>query len=389
MSVIFVEGFTGYPREAAATSLTSSLLAGGYLLPTAVNAGTPTYPAGSGYSIVADPIFADRNILRFLPQSTTSQIEQALTWNYNLAANPAKVVLGFTLLVNIHQPAAKSNWQVMIGSPNMSVVPATGLPRGTALMTEAFATLDFNNSVVAAPNAAILVPGNSTSPAATQFTSAVTHHCELFLESDVNRVRLYLDGVLVADGPFNGNLPLMNAGFSIHSNKKVAGANNWVDIGNIYTLAIDSVHTGPLGPAARVIEIAPTADVQAQWARDEAKFASNAAVAGQLFTQVNDFLTAMDVGTTDLYAGPPGIAGNAAQIFGVGIKVAAKSLTDNTHAMKTTVRMNGVSLDSSEFALPLQTNSTTVRDASINPATNAIWKPAEVSAGQFGYKLSK
>ena len=62
MSVIFVEGFTGYPREAA-TSATSSLLAGGYLLPTAVNGVTPTYPAGSGYNIIADPIFADRNVL--------------------------------------------------------------------------------------------------------------------------------------------------------------------------------------------------------------------------------------------------------------------------------------------------------------------------------------
>lgn len=393
MSVLFVEGFTGFPRETGINSANSSLLTGGYLLPTTVNDNSGSYPTGSGYSIVPDPIFADRNLLRMQQQNTSSVVEEGINVSYGATPNPAKVVLGFTVTMTT-EALAKYLFSLLIGSAysatnpqNAMMYTSAGAGRTRSLMTEVFAAIDFNNPATASPNAGILVPGNAASAAAVPFTPNVQHHIELLLEQDVNRIRMYLDGVLVGDAAFPGTLANMNTGFCIALRKQVSGT-KYADIGNIYALAVDAVHTGPLGPAARVLEVAPNADAAVQWQRDETKYASNTAVVSQNYNNT-DFVSAMDAGTTDLFSLPPSVGANAAQIYGVGIKVAAKSLTDATHAIKATVKVNGVSLDSTEAALPIGGSQVFVRDASINPNTNAIWKPAEVSAGQFGYKLSK
>lgn len=395
MAVIFVEGFTGFPRESA-TSALSSLLSGGYLLPTTYNDGNAPYPAASRYDVLADAIFADRNVMRMIKNSTSATAQEVgINVPYNFATNPAKVVLGFTLTCGMPANAtAKYANSILIGTAYSPSYPrfammytATGAARTKALVSETFAVIDFNDSATAAPNAGIKVPSSGTA-SAFPFTPNAQHHVELLIEQDVNRIRMYVDGTLAGDGAFAGEVGNMNSGFAIVTRSQTTGADKYAEVGNIYALAVDSVHTGPLGPTARVLEFAPASDAAVQWGRDESKYASNAAVVAQNFNG-SDFVTAMDVGTTDLFNAPTGVGANAAQVFGVGIKVAAKSLTDATHAIKATVKVNGVSLDSAEAALPLNTNTVFTRDGSINPNTNAVWKPTEVAAGQFGYKLSK
>lgn len=395
MAVIFVEGFTGFPRETATAAL-SSLLSGGYLLPTTYNDNNAPYPVVSRYDVLADAIFADRNVLRMIKNNASATAtEEGINVAYNFETNPAKVVLGFTLTCGMPANAtAKYANSILIGTAYSQANPrfammynAAGVARTRSLLTETFAVIDFNDSATAAPNAGVKVPSKGT-VSAFPFTPNAQHHVELLIEQDVNRVRMYVDGTLVGDGTFAGEVANMNSGFAIVARSQTTGTDKYAEVGNIYALAVDSIHTGPLGPTARVLEFAPASDAAVQWSRDESKYASNAALVGQNFNG-SDFVTAMDAGTTDLFNSPAGVGANAAQVFGVGIKVAAKSLTDTTHAIKATVRVNGVSLDSTEAALPLNTNTVFTRDGSINPGTNAVWKPAEVSTGQFGYKLSK
>lgn len=398
MAVLFVEGFTGYPRESNILADASSLLSGGYMLPTALGNNSAPYYGGNRYSIVPDAIFADRNVLRMQsvpPNNTLGEL--GINMKHGAATNPPKAVLGFTVTATT-PAAAKYDYQLVFGTAYNPDLPADSLmytaaavPRKTALLTEAFAMINFNATSVAYPEAGIALPGNSSSVAATTFSPNVLHHVEFVLEQDVNRVRMYLDGTLIADGTFPGKLTNLNSGFAITTKTKVANqpiaSTINVEIGNLFYLAIDSVHTGPLGPGARVLEVAPISDADVQWQRDDS-YASNAEVVAQNYNG-NNFLTAMDAGTTDLFNMPAGVSTNATQIYGIGVKMAAKSLTDSTHAIKATSKYAGVTADSTEAALPLNVNAVLTRDMSVNPSTNKIWTPAEVSAGQFGYKLSK
>lgn len=378
MAVLMAEGFKMFPLEANATYLSSSLLKGGWsLLQTVSNAANVTTQS---YDIVADSVFPDRSALRINNTSTATLTAISASWDYGLAAPIPKVLVGFTMLMTppVANPSTKYDVAFGVGPLGAHVV-------GSGIVdSRLFFRVHFANATVAAPLGALQVPGSTLTPTTIEWGRL--YHVELLLESDSNRIRVYLDGTLVGDAPYAGTVADLTKGFSFIRYKAVAGVFSW-DVANIYAVQIDAVHTGPFGPSARVLEVAPTSDAVAQFQRDTTKYASNAAVVGQDVNST-DFVSAMDSGTKDLFNGAASVASSAAQIYGVAIKVRAQSFTTAGHNLRTKVSFNGVELDNTNnMSLPVTAMATFVRDASINPQTSAKWLPSDIAAAQFGYQL--
>lgn len=377
MAIIMAEGFKMYPLETAATYLTSSLLKGGWTLLTTASTNAAS-TSNQSFAIVPDTIFPDRAVLRFNNVSVTSRQSTSASWDFG--ASPAKVLLGFTVLMVPPVATPTTKYEASFGVGPLRYHVAGAAPVDSRL----FFRVNFNQASIAAPLGALMVPGETTTGTTVEWNR--TYHIELLLESDVNRIRLYLDGVLAGDAAYAGTVADLTKGFTIFSSRAVPGAFSF-EIGNIYAAQIDSVHTGPFGPAARVLEVAPTVDSTVQFQRDTAKYGSNAAVVGQDVNST-DFVTAMDSGTKDLFNGASSLATSAAQVYGVAIKVRAQSFTADGHNMRTKVAFNGVELDNTtNIPLLVSGPTTAVRDASINPQTSAKWVPADIATAKFGYML--
>jgi len=333
MAILMAEGFKMYPPETAATYQSSSLLKGGWSLLTTVASYAPS-TSNQSYAIQADSIFPDRAVLRL--NNTTASTPQAISasWDFGLSSPPAKVLIGFTMLMvsPVATPTIKYDVAYGVGPAGYHVANVT--PADARLFFRVY----FAHASVAAPLGALLVPGSTLTATTIEWNR--TYHVELLLESDTNRIRMYLDGVLVGDAAYAGTVSDLTKGFCFFRNRAVAGVFPW-EIGNIYAAQIDSVHTGPFGPAALVLEVAPTVDSTVQFQRDSVKYASNAAVVGQDVNST-DFVTAMDSGTKDLFNGSSNLATSAAQVYGVAIKVRAQSFTTDGHNLRTKVAFNGV-----------------------------------------------
>lgn len=382
MAILFVEGFTGVPRVAnGGWANTHPLYALGWTL-NAKHSGTRNVSASDGNvvaSVEADPAFASRSQVSLQKTSSSSlSLVQQMTQAFDTSGYQ-KYVIGGMFMVSTTDTSAAGGYAVISG--------AVQFPSST----DSFPTSDIF--------AQFYVPNNGadgTASATIVSQSLVTPllkkdkwtHFEVFIEQDTDRVRVYLDGTLVLDYTYTGTFGSATGGMSLTALRSTAQYGVFATkFSNIYLLGCDDVHTGPLGPGARVLELPPQADFATTWDRPAA-YASNAAVLQQYFNATApSFLTTADT-TPDLYKGPDAVAANAATVYGVAMKVNAMTMAEGNHAIAAAAQYGASSsVGPRSYNLQLGTLKPLVLDISKNPATAARWTPSEITAAGIGIKM--
>lgn len=376
MAVLFAEGFTGLPVNNVSSLSTGYLDTMGYVVDGRTNT-TSGLSAAYTVGIEADDIFADRRQLRF---GRTS-------------AAPATN----NFWINIRKPFDVSGHQKFV---------IGGMAKAVSSVTTGDIYLIFSDSVAWASSIPsnnlwfqLRWPANGTSGAVHNGPGAVQYpsdklvidqwvHFEVLIEPDVNRIRVYLDGVLSYDDTRTFYLSV-NPGvtFTIYMAAPINATNRDVKLSNLYILGVDDVHTGPLGPATRILEVAPPTDLEVEWKRPTS-FSQNAEVLSQYFNATSPaYLTASEP-LTDLYTGIDAVAANAAEVYGAALKVRAQSMAIGTHTITGVTKAEDQTADSSQIGtLALATPNAFSFDLSINPATEEVWEPAEVTTAGFGFRL--
>lgn len=393
MSVLFAEGFTSLARQTIAfpnvlTAAQSQLLPlykAGWLAYSVVN-GTSASGASSQAIIQADPIFATRNKLNLRKNAATTftwltTMHQAMDTSAN-----DKFVIGFMcqFVPTTSSATAGPSICVMDGSL-LAAPPANSTATPSGLLCRFYLPTDG------------VTPGIAYSAAGTETTTSdqlkanTDIHFEIFVETDVQRLRAYANGILILDVAYTGTFKTKNGfGVGMWTGNNANNGNGAHDMifSNMYVLGVDAVHTGVLGPATRVIETAPATDVDVHFDR-QGSFASNAAVMAQMFDTTNGgILTASVAGTYDIYNAPDAVAANAAQVYGAGIKTLAMSMTEGSHALRPAIKDNvGVAEVGAEIPLTIGVQQFKFADMSVNPRTSQIWTPAQLQSVGFGIKL--
>ncbi|QGF20874.1 hypothetical protein JT354_gp51 [Serratia phage JS26] len=379
MAVLFAEGFSGGARGST-TFINSSLTSMGYT-PKVLNGGTTDMTNGSqwGIGIVPDAVFADRN--RALLRSTNNASQWFAQAMKSIDTRGfEKFVVGF--VAETTSLATSQSTQILLHGANLITNSGT-------VPSDNIIGIQIPNDT--SGNAVIFYPGGSSQIPAAGLKKGTPLHVEALIEQDVDRTRIYVNGSLVADYSDARNYASATGGFSFSARLPVAITNSLTGVyfSNIYVLGLDTVHTGILGPAARVLEIAPPGDMDVHWKRPDG-YATNAEVMGQMFNQNSPaYLAAGAVNDYDVYSAPSAVVANAAQVFGAGMKINAMTMAAGTHTIKPVVKTtaSGVKEVGNEVTLQLGTLTPLFMDLSTNPDTGAIWSPSAVSAAGFGVKL--
>lgn len=331
-------------------------------------------------SIEADPTFATRSQVALTKTSANGSLSlvQQMTQSLDTSGFQKYVIGGLFMVTNTDTSAA-GGYAIISG--------AAQFPSSTG----SYPTSDIF--------AQFLVPNNGadgTASATIQNQSLTTPllkkdkwtHFEVFIEQDTDRVRVYLDGTLVLDYAYTGTFGRATGGISLTAlrNPAQTGVFN-TKFSNIYLLGCDDVHTGPLGPGARVLELPPQADFATTWDRPAA-YASNAAVLQQYFNATNPAYLTTGVPTADLYKGPDAVTANAATVYGVAMKVNAFTMAEGTHDIAAAARYGTTdAVGPRSYGLTLGTLKPYTLDISKNPATAARWTPSEITAAGIGIKM--
>lgn len=381
MAVLFAEGFTGVPR--ASTPLnTTSLTKLGYIFK-AFNNGTSDVTSNASWNaqVAADPVFPDRNRMALQSANSTYQWEAQARMPIDTTGFD-KFVIGFTAETFSATALSTTFTQIML-TDNTQITTSNALPGGLIV------GVSVNNDGVTAGSVFHDTAGGSTPLASAM--KAKLMHIEALIEQDVDRIRVYVDGVLVQDYTYTGTFAKTDGGFSLIARYPVGQANALTGVwfSNVYVLGVDAVHTGVLGPATRILEIAPQTDKAVEWKRPDA-YASNAAVLQQYFdTATPAYLTTGGV-ATDLYAGLDAVGQNAAAVHGVAFKLQAMTMAEGDHSISSAVSYSSSqAIGAKEYPLALGVLNTFVMDMSKNPATNARWTPQDIANAGFGFKLIK
>lgn len=381
MAVLFAEGFTGVPRATSGLNL-SALNKLGYIFK-AFNNGTSdvTNAAAWTTSVAADPVFADRN--RMALQTTDSRY----TWIAQ-ARMPVdttgfeKFVIGFTAETFSATAVATTFLQIML-TGNTQVTTSNALP------SDLIVGVSVNNDGVS--TGYVFHDAASGSQPLPTALKAKLMHIEALIEQDVDRIRVYVDGVLVQDYTYTGTFAKADGGFGIAARFPTAQANgsSGVYFSNVYMLGVDATHPGILGPATRILEVAPQTDKAVEWKHPDA-YASNAAVLQQYFDAANPAYLTTGGPATDFYGGLDAVGQNAAAVHGAVFKLQAMTMAEGTHTLASAVEYNGTeSIGTKEYPLTLATLNNFVMDVSKNPVTNARWTPQEIANAGFGFSLIK
>lgn len=388
MAVLFAEGFTGIARADRnfVEGITDPMYKLGWQLQ-GRHSGTSAIASDGNVKtqIVADPIFATRNVYRMAKTGSSTvgffnQARQTID-----TRGFTKFVIGGVFQYDTAATDGNSGY-IDIGGPTLWTSSASGFPFG-----DVFAQLIIPNNGANGQAQAVIDGSNSlvTSP---ELVKGKPVHFEVLLEIDVKRCRVYLNGTLTLDITLPSAYVFAKADSGISlifmAYPQSASAPLTCAWSNIYLLGIDSVHTGILGPATRVLEVAPATDVDVHFDRPDS-FATNAAVMAQNFDATTPgMLTAGDPGVYDIYNSPDAVAANAAQVYGAGFRVLAMSMAEGSHALKPTVKnATGVEEVGAEMPLTLGSTRSGFMDMSVNPATSAIWTPSQLRDVGFGIKL--
>lgn len=388
MAILGVEGFTGVPRASrnfqdGAVDPMASL---GWTFQGRFS-GTSIITADGNVQtqIVADPVFASRNVYKMAKTgtSTVDFVDQARlsidTRGYS------KFVFGGVFQYDTVANDANSVW-VCLGGPTLWSSSRSPYPN-----SDIFAELNIPNNG-GAGTAYGVMGTTQVQQQSPELVKGKPIHFEVLLEEDSRRCRVYLNGTLTLDMslPSGYSFAKQDSGISLimlctpPGSTASAFSVSW---SNIYFLGVDAVHTGVLGPGARVIEAAPAADLAVQFVRPST-YASNAAVLAQMFNATApDYLTAGEPGT-DLYTGINAVAANASKVYGAAMKVNATTMAEGTHTIAAAARSGATDwISPKTYTLTLGAIKPFVMDASVNPATGAVWTPAEVTASGIGFSL--
>lgn len=375
MAVLYAEGFSSLPRASSAFGVTS-LTTLGYT-PQVLNNGNSNVTTNTAWqaAIEPDPTFGDRSRI------TMKCTNNAYNWIASLrkpldTRGFNKFVIGFVGRVESALTTASVRLAITPGLPTTSAsLPADML---------AYVNIPLDGTTKG------YVAGYGTAPFTIDVVKNQEFHMEVLIEDDVDRLRVYIDGVLKVDITYTANFASATGGFTLSTwlPATMANVSTGGAFSNIYVLGIDAVHTGTLGAAARVLEIAPPGDMDVQWKRPDS-YATNAAVMAQMFNSASpDYLAASNVGDYDVYSAPSAVAANAVQVFGAGIKINAMTMAAGSHTIKPVVKTaTGVHEIGTEAPLQLGVLNPIFVDASVNPDTNAIWTPSALTASGFGMKL--
>lgn len=392
MSVQYVDGFTSLTRQTMSFPNATTTAAGqgtvlykaGWLPYSIVN-GTSAGGASSQAIIQADPLFPSRNKLNLRKNATA-----AFTWTTVMAqaietAPYDKFVVGFMCQVAGSTASATLGPSVcVLDGSILTTAPPNSTTAPPGMLCRFFLPTDGATAGIAYSAA-----GTETATS-DQLKANVDTHYELFIETDVQRLRAYANGVLVLDVTYTGTFKTKNGiGLGMWTGNNANNGQGNIDVifSNLYVLGVDAVHTGVLGPGARVLEVAPQTDFSVQWDRPTG-YASNAAV----LQQYNDasapgYLTTGQA-ATDLYVGPDAVAANAATVYGAALKSYGMTMADGTHVLTAATQYqgtNGQSAKSATLQLGAMTNYTF--DISLNPKTGLKWTPSEITAAAMGIKL--
>lgn len=377
MAVLFAEGFSGVPR--ASTGFAATALASLGYIGKVVNNSTSDVTTNTSFqvAIVPDVTFGDRSRITML--STNN----AFPWMAQLrkpldTSGFTKFVIGF--VARVESPITNTPAVRIMLSGNTPITSSATAPADM---------LGYVNIPVDGTTKGY-VAGYGTAPVTIDVVKGQEFHFEVLIEEDVDRLRIYIDGALKIDMTYTGTFASATGGFSLDTWLPAALANQatGASYSNVYVLGLDAVHTGTLGPAARIIEVAPPGDMDVHWTRPDS-YTTNAAVLAQAFSDpAPDYLAASNIGDYDVYSAPSAVAANAAQVFGAGFKVNAMTMASGTHTIKPVVKTaSGVHEIGKEAALQLGVIQPIFVDASVNPDTNAVWTPSAVSVSGFGIKL--
>jgi len=381
MAVLFAEGFTGIPRIASVNLGASSLTKLGYAVK-AFNNGTSDVTNNASWTmgIAADPVFADRNRMALFSNNGNFQWESQARMPMDTSGFE-KFVIGFTA-----ETFANANATVPV---QIMLTDNTPITTSNALPTGLIVAVDVPNDVTKV--ATVFHNSADGSTPVPTVTKAKLMHIEALIEQDVDRIRVYVDGVLVQDYTYTGTFASASGGFSLIARFPVAQANITAGVyfSNVYMLGLDALHTGVLGPATRILEIAPQTDKDVEWKHPDA-YASNAAVLQQMFDAATPAYLTTGGPATDFYAGLDAVGQNAAAVHGAAFKVQAMTMAEGTHTLASAVSFNGTeAIGTKEYPLTLAVLNTFVMDVSKNPATNAKWTPQEIANAGFGFSLVK
>ncbi|ENZ5742893.1 hypothetical protein pEpSNUABM08_34 [Erwinia phage pEp_SNUABM_08] len=382
MAVLFAEGFSGVQRASGATLTATPLTKLGYI-GKAFNNNTSDVTNNTSWTaqIAADPVFADRNRLAIASSNNTYQWEAQLRMPLDTRGFE-KFVIGFTAETFSATAVASTFTQIML-TGNTQITNSNSLP------SDLIVGVSVNNDGVSAGTVF-----HNTADGSTPLPSvlkAKLMHIEALIEQDVDRIRVYVDGVLVQDYTYTGTFASADGGFGLVARYPVGQANSSTGVwfSNVYMLGLDAIHTGVLGPATRILEVAPQTDKAVEWKHPDA-YASNAAVLQQYFDAANPAYLTTGGPATDLYGGLDAVGQNAAAVHGAVFKMQAMTMAEGEHTLASAVEYNGTkAIGAKEYPLILATLNNFVMDVSKNPVTNAKWTPQEIANAGFGFSLIK
>jgi hypothetical protein len=392
MSVQYVDGFTSLARQTVsfpnpvtiAAAQASVLYKAGWQAYSIIN-GTSAAGAVSQVIIQADTLFPSRNKMNIRKNSATAYTWLSMAVQAIETTPYDKFVVGFMCQMTASVSSATTGPSVCVfDGTALTQAPANSTSVPPGMLCRFYLPTD-------GATAGIAYSATGTETATSdQLKANVDTHYELFIETDVQRLRAYANGVLVLDVTYTGTFKTKNGiGLGMWTGNNANNGNGAHDMifSNLYVLGVDSVHTGVLGPGARVLEVAPQTDFSVQWDRPTG-YAANAAV----LQQYNDasapgYLTTGQA-ATDLYVGPDAVAANAATVYGAALKTYGMTMADGTHVLTAATQYqgtNGQSAKSATLQLGALTNYTF--DISLNPKTGLKWTPSEITAAAMGIKL--
>ncbi len=385
MAILAIEGFTGIPRASRNyVDGTADPLAtlGWTLVGRYSGTNVITGDGNVQTQITADPVFATRNVFKM---AKTQASTVSLLYQAKLAIDTrgyGKFVFGG--LFQYDCTGTDNAIDIIIGGPTLWTTSNGAVPS-----SDMFAVFTLQNSGASGTIRGVM--GNAQTVTRADIVKGKPIHFEVFLEEDAKRCRVYVNGELALDQTLASNYTFAKAdsGCSVLMSgySGTTSAAFTVSWSNIYFLGADAIHTGPVGPAARVLEVAPTQDKTIEWQRP-ASFASNSAVLQQNFNEsAPAYITAGDP-ATDLYGVINAVSANAAKIYGAAIKVQAQSMAEGTHNI-TSVAQSGTdtSIGTKNYPLTLLVPKPFVMDVSKNPTTGVAWTPTEITAASIGFRL--
>lgn len=395
MTLLMAEGFTLLPQDPTKNDSrsTSPLTQMGWELGEAAAASVTE--EFTKFNIIPDETFPDRNVLK-VGAIANSSTGRGVYFRYNIPEDrvPDKLLVGAVVRYVLSTTTARVSFYPAFGTINMKKVTTTGgsiqdLHEGLWIAT---ATGTAAGSALPNSMGTLALCAYWDKPGGYQnfdLVSGRDYHVETLIERDSGRIRTYIDGQLIVDYTYEGiHQEDLTKGFTFWQGGSSTPTGNYGLYSNIYAIAIDEEHPGPLGPATRVLEVPPKDDIVAQFSRDEAQYSSNAEILQN--TLLDDaFLMGGNIGQHDILSlDNEKIKANSAAIHGVVAKFIVNNLDAEDHAVGLTYGNGEEQVAPDNHDLTPTKMTIAYRDISIDPVTGATWTPDGITNLTVGYTVN-